>query len=389
MRGVAEPTSARPADPDAVTAVARQAAAVAADGAGAADRNAMFPAPAIDHLAAAGLLAAAAPVELGGLGCDPQTLVDVAGILARGCGSTAMIWAMHQLQIACVVRHCGTGQQSRDLLAQLISERALIASATSERGVGGNIRVSHAAVQGEGPHRSLDKQATTVSYGNQAGAFLITARRSETAAESDQVAVLIGRDQARLEVTGTWNPMGMRGTDSPAMRIRAVFDAWQILPETFGDIATATMIPLSHLLWSGVWAGLATEAFERARRLVRARHTRSAQPEIRLAQADEVLSGTEARLRDAVARYEPYYRAGESPAVRDLVRCNALKAASSEDAVRVAGIALEICGMAGYQEDGEYSIARILRDLYSARLMIANDRLRTANAISLLTVKRQ
>jgi acyl-CoA dehydrogenase len=378
-----------PADRQAITDAARQAAAVAADGAGMADRDAVFPAPAVGYLATAGLLAAAVPADLGGLGCDLPALVDIAGILARGCGSTAMIWAMHQLQIACVVRHCGTGQPLRDTLGRLARDQALIASATSERGVSGNIRISQAAVQPCGSRCSLDKQATTVSYGNHAGAFLVTARRSATAAESDQVAVLIDRDQTLLDATGTWNPMGMRGTESPAMRIQATFDACQILPDPFEDIAAATMIPLSHLLWSAVWAGLATEAFERARRLLRARRRPAAPPELRLARADEVLSGIEARLRDGIACYEPYYRDGGFPTIRHLVRYNVLKAALSEDAVQVAVLALEICGMAGYQEDGEYSVARILRDLYSARLMISNDRLRTANAASLVTVRRE
>ena len=36
--------------------------------------------------------------------------------------------------------------------------------------------------------------------------------------------------------------------------------------------------------------------------------------------------------------------------------------------------------MAGYSEVGEFSVSRHLRDLYSARLMISNDRLGAVNA---------
>src|ERR1700679_360808 len=93
-----------PADRQAVTEADRQAAAVAADGAGTADRDAVFTAPAMGYLATSGLRAASLPAGLGGLGCDLQALVAIASILGRGCGSTAMIWAMHQLQIACVAR---------------------------------------------------------------------------------------------------------------------------------------------------------------------------------------------------------------------------------------------------------------------------------------------
>jgi acyl-CoA dehydrogenase len=367
---------------------AGQAAALAAAGARVADRDAAFPAPAIACLGTSGLLAAAVPADLGGLGCDLETLVGIARVLARGCGSTAMIWAMHQVQVACVARHGGPGRPLRDMLARLADDCSLIASVTSEEGVGGSIRVSQAAVRAEGTSRSLDKRATTVSYGNHAGAFLVTARRSAAADENDQVAILIDRAQARLETTGIWDPMGMRGTASPAMRLRAVFAADQILPDAFADVAAATMLPLSHLLWSAVWTGLAAEAFERARRLTRTRRGPAGRPETRLAQADEVLSGIEARLGSAVACYEPYYRDGGSPNMRHLVQYNALKAAVSEDAVRVAVLALDISGIAGYQEDGDYTVARLLRDLYSARVMVANDRLRAANALNLLTIRR-
>jgi acyl-CoA dehydrogenase len=375
-------------DPDAVVAVARAAAVVAAAGAPEADRNAAFPLAALAPMAQTRLLAAALPVALGGLGCGLRTLTEVAGILARGCGSTAMVWAMHQLQVACVARHAGTAGVLQTMLASLARDHLLIASATSEQGVGGNIRTSRAPVLVDGPACGLDKQATTVSYGRQAGAFLVTLRRDHAAAPDEQVAVLVHRDQTQREVTGAWNPMGMRGTDSPAMRLRASFDREQILPVPFGDIASATMVPLAHLLWSAVWIGLATEAFERARRLTRARRRSAASPDPRLAHADRLLSGLEARLTDAVERFDPCYRQGRLPTAGYQVRANALKVAASEDSVRVTELSLELCGMAGYQEDGEYSVARILRDLYSARLMIANDRLLAANATNLLTVRR-
>lgn len=359
---------------------------VAAAGAAAADRDAAFPSAAVAALGMEGLLAAAVPTGSGGLGYGLEALLETAHTVARCCGSTAMIWAMHQVQAACVARH--GSPRTAELLAALARDNALIASATSERGVGGNLGVSRTAVHTDGGRCSLEKQASTVSYGRQAGALLVTARRHPGSADGDQVAVLVLAAQARLEPVGVWNPMGMRGTDSPAMHITATFDADQILPVPFSVVAAETMIPLSHLLWSAVWTGLATEAFERARRLVRARPGSAASPDPRLALADEILSGLEARLADTARRYEPCYRGRIASTMSQLVRWNALKAAASIDAVRVAELALEICGMAGYQEEGPYSVARVLRDLYSARLMVANDRLRTTNAANLLTVRR-
>jgi acyl-CoA dehydrogenase len=63
---------------------------------------------------------------------------------------------------------------------------------------------------------------------------------------------------------------------------------------------------------------------------------------------------------------------------------NALKISSSEAVVRIASLALSICGMVGYRADGPYSVERHLRDAYSAACMIGNDRLKAANALMLL-----
>jgi acyl-CoA dehydrogenase len=41
--------------------------------------------------------------------------------------------------------------------------------------------------------------------------------------------------------------------------------------------------------------------------------------------------------------------------------------------------ALQACGLAGYRNDGEFSISRPLRDILSASIMISNDRI-LANA---------
>ena len=44
----------------------------------------------------------------------------------------------------------------------------------------------------------------------------------------------------------------------------------QILPVPFADISAQTMLPVSHLLWSALWLGIATDAVARARAFVRA-----------------------------------------------------------------------------------------------------------------------
>jgi acyl-CoA dehydrogenase len=69
------------------------------------------------------------------------------------------------------------------------------------------------------------------------------------------------------------------------------------------------------------------------------------------------------------------------------IRLNNVKTLSSQLVIQVIQQALQICGMAGYSETSPFSVARHLRDAYSASLMISNDRLTSTNAALLLVHK--
>src|SRR5690349_6175370 len=69
------------------------------------DRQARFPREALEAMRQARLLSAYVPPEYGGLGLDVVQVAQVCEALGRYCGSSAMIYAMHQIQVACVVHH--------------------------------------------------------------------------------------------------------------------------------------------------------------------------------------------------------------------------------------------------------------------------------------------
>ncbi|EST38936.1 hypothetical protein N566_04795 [Streptomycetaceae bacterium MP113-05] len=347
------------------------------------DARARFPQEGVESLRESGLLAAAAPVHLGGLELDLAEMTSVAERLAHGCAATAMVWAMHQTQLACLVRH----HPDAPITEQAVREQWLIASVTSEAGVGGDLRRSWTSLSeadGDGELLTLRKQAPTVSYGEHAQAYLVTARRAPDAPEGGQAAVLVRRDQVRLTRTGEWNTLGMRGTCSPPFEMDMTFGRSQVLPVPFGDVAARTMVPLSHVLWTGVWTGLAAEAVRRAAALCRARGS-SDNPSLALAHTK--LAGLRGQLAAAVETARSLLTGERSPAMASTVELNALKAGASETSVDIARLALETCGMAGFAESGPYSVARIVRDLHSAPLMIANRRLLSTNAAMLTALR--
>ncbi|MGH7329245.1 MAG: acyl-CoA dehydrogenase family protein, partial [Polyangiaceae bacterium] len=233
------------------------------------DRQARFPEEAIDALKKERLLSAGIPRELGGGGADIAELATLCEELAQECAATGMIYAMHVIQVACIVRHHGNVPFFTQYLREICEKQLLLASVTSEMGVGGEMRMSKAAVTRAGGRYSVEKEATTISYGAQADGLLLTARASEEAAPGDQVLVVLSNGDYTLEQKSSWDTLGMRGTCSPGFHVRASGPEERILPVCFGIIASETMVPFSHVLWSSCWLGIATSALARARAFVR------------------------------------------------------------------------------------------------------------------------
>jgi len=359
------------------------------------DRNARFPVEAVDAMREQDALSAFVPSDLGGGGVSFEALAAACFELGRRCGASGMVFAMHQIQIACIVRHPDGASWFEDYLGDVVREQRLIASATSEVGTGGDMRRSvAAAAPGDDGQLTFEKQAPTVSYGAHADDLLTTLRRAPDAEPGDQVLVLTRTDQMSLEQNGTWDPLGMRGTCSPGYVVRARFSAEQILPTPFPRICAETMVPISHILWSQLWLGIATDAFDRARAFVRAAARKQpGSPPASAQRLSHLMSELSLLRAEVTSGLREFVEASEEPARERLstmaavLHFNNLKIAASEQAPRVCLGALGVCGIVGFKNDTPFSVGRHLRDSLSACLMVANERIHQTNASLLLIAK--
>jgi acyl-CoA dehydrogenase len=369
--------------------------AVAAAHADDVDRRARFPQETIDALRQAGALGALVPVQLGGGGVPLRTVARCCLELGAACASSAMVFAMHQMQVASLARHLSGDPFFEGFLAEVTTHGRLIASVTSEVGTGGDMSRSIAAVvdAGAGTFR-FEKQAPTVSYGEHADALLTTLRRGPETEPGDQVLVLTRREQTELQPAGTWDVLGMRGTCSPGFTVRAQFPAEQILSTPFARVAVESMVPVSHILWSHVWLGIAEDAFRRARAFVRAAARRK--PGEPLAAAQRLswlmseISLLRAEVRAALDEFEAHDQEPGRPRLTEMstiLRFNNLKIVASERSAEVCRGALSVCGIMGFKNDTPFSVGRHLRDAMSGALMIANERIHETNAGLLLIAK--
>ena len=365
-----------------LTARARAAGDVARMNAAAVDAEARFPSEAFAEIRKQRLLGIQVPQPLGGESASIAEISDVCYILGQACSSTALIYAMHQIKMACIVRHAKGCAAIERILSRIAAGQLLMASSTTEGQSGGNVRSSEAAIEHDGDQVTLERKATVISYAVEADGVVTTARRAADAAGADQVLLVLLKPDYTLERLQVWDTLGMRGTHSEGFTLRARAAAEQIIPEPYERIHAQTMVPFAHLLWGSVWAGIAAAAAGKAQAFIRhaVRSSNGQMPPgaAHFTQAVSTLRTLRGVLAANLRSYE--LTMSDEKAISSLEFQAAItltKVQVSELAVTTVLSSLRACGLAGYRNDTEFTIGRLLRDVLSAPIMINNDRILT------------
>lgn len=380
---------------DLLSQVRAIAADVAAKHADDVDRQARFPIETIRALQQIKALSASVPAELGGAGSDMRQLAAMCAALAQGCASSAMVFAMHHIQVACLARHGMDSKFFREYMKELVDKQHVLASMTSEVGTAGDTRSSICAVEVSGDRFVLNKDATTGSYCAHADGILVTCRRAADAPSSDQVLVLVRKGEYKLTQTTTWDTMGMRGTCSPGFKLESTGPAEQILPGSFADSSAQTMVPYSHILWSALWSGIAGDAVGRAASFVRAEARRKpGTVPVTATRLAKVSTQLQAMRNNWLALASEFDAMTALPTGMDdllsmgwALKMNNLKVGSSEAAPEIVHQALQIAGVMAYKNDSKFSVGRHYRDSLSGALMVSNERINSKSASMLLVLK--
>lgn len=351
------------------------------------DKHARFPRESIEALKSLKLLSGYVPEELGGYGLTMTQLAKLCEVMGQHCASTAMIFAMHQIQVACIVHHARSSEFFENYLKDLVKHQYLLASATTEIGTGGDIGKSICALEREGDNFKLTKQAPVISYALDSDAILVTSRSAPDAPGSDQVHTLVYRDKCELEPISTWDTLGFRGTCSEGFNLTSSGSFQQILPIPYGEIQVRTMQPVAHLLWGSLWLGLAIDAVRKARMAVRKAAKRDPDgvqmATMRLTEVDEQLFSMRGGLYSALTEYERMAALGNDDAFSRfdfVVQINNVKLRCSEMVIDIVGKAMGVAGISAYRNDSDLSLSRHLRDAHGTQLMVNNDRIRGFNA---------
>ncbi|WP_018265863.1 MULTISPECIES: acyl-CoA dehydrogenase family protein [Methylosinus] len=356
------------------------------------DRNGRFPIEAIQALKDARLLSLLIPIEFGGGGASLADVAEICTSLGQQCASTAMIFAMHQIKASSLIAHGRGSAWHESFMRRVSDEQLLLGSATTEGGVGGNMRNSICAFERDGATFRIAKEGALISYGAYSDAILVTARRAVDAPPSDQLMAVLEKSQYRLDRTGGWDALGMRGTCSEGFTFSGEAPIEQIFTHDFAEIASESMLATAHLLWSAVWYGVASDALARAQSFVRKdarRHPNGPAPgALRLAEATAKLQLMRSNVVEGLKRFaKAQQNVDDLNSMSFAVAMNNIKIGSSQLSIEIINHALLIAGIAGYKNDTPFSVGRHMRDALSAQVMISNDRIFT-NLSNLLLAQR-
>jgi acyl-CoA dehydrogenase len=367
---------------------------VAGRWAGDVDKQSRFPSETMDAVRKSGVLGALVPSIRGGGGASMVETAQAVTALSEHCASSGLILAMHQIQVAVVLRH-GSPQLLDELLPRLVSGELLLGNGASEVGLAGDRRSSSCALESVNDSFHLEKQASTVSYGEYADGILVTARKDADSPAHEQVMAVCLLPDLKVEPQGDWDTLGLRGTCSRPCLLVADFPRHMVITE-YSDVFKRTSLPVSSVLLSSVWLGLAEAAGRQAHRSVRAqaRKQRLSSPDagpptsaLRLAELSVILHEMREVLAGGAEEYERVKDTPEVETLRVLGRMDNIKLASSTLVLAVVQKAMAICGLQGFKNNSDFSMTRIMRDAAAAPLMVNNDRALVATAQALLLRK--
>lgn len=241
------------------------------------DRDATFPTKNYRDLHAAGLLAICIPREHGGLGADYQTYALAAAEIARHCGATALTWNMH----VCSTLWAGSLADDLEMdevtradhnrrraihFQRVVKEGAIYAQPFSEGNASavGAIPFGTAAKPVDGGWRLTGRKvfASLSGHANYYG-VLCTEIVEGPASRRDTLYLAVPATAQGVQVTGDWDPLGMRGTVSRTLELTDVLvghDA-ALMPRGI-YFQAASRWPHMFLTLSPTYMGLAQAAYD-------------------------------------------------------------------------------------------------------------------------------
>lgn len=330
------------------------------------DELGSFVAENYDDLRAAGLIEAGVPAELGGGGASLPELCEMLRLLAHGCSSTALAFAMHTHQVAIPAWRWHNTPDVRPAVEQLLrrvaTEKIVIATSGGSDWVGGSGRAERV----EGGYRVTARKI--FASGAPLATLLLTGAVVDEADGAKVIHFGVPLNAPGVRVLETWDALGMRGTGSQDIELEGVFVAddkvslkrkageWHKLFQIIGTLA----FPLIY----SAYLGVAESARDLALGLAAGRGAGARQRRI-AGEMDTALTAARHAQAAMVARTQRNDPGEDS--INEIMICRRLV---EQQALRTVELAMELAGGAGFYRENR--LEQRFRDIQGARFHAMN-----------------
>jgi alkylation response protein AidB-like acyl-CoA dehydrogenase len=328
------------------------------------DRDGAFPEDAMDALAAAGFYGLISAKDVGGMGQGPGAAALAVLRVARECGSTGMVLAMHYAGTA-VIEKYGAEAVRREIAAG----RHLSTLAFSEAGSRSHFWAPTSSATMVDGQVELNAEKSWITSAGQATAYVWSSR--PLGAEGASTLWLVPANALGLAAPRPYDGLGLRGNDSRPMSANGVRVAASLRLGTDGEgfaIMMGTVLPYFNLMSAAFSVGLMEAAT--ARTAAHATAARYAHMDSSLADLPTVrayVARMRVRTDMAHALLLETIDAVESGSENAMLRVLECKAAAGETALDVLQMAMRVCGGAAYRRD--VGVERYFRDGQAANVM--------------------
>ncbi len=212
-------------DRDRLMQVCQELAATFAERAPKYDREGTFPVENFQDLKDNGLLGIMVPVEHGGWGADFLTYTKAIETLAVGDAATALAFNMHNITVGSLAevpetdaadKRSSAVNDFRDwVYEEVIQNKKLFASATSEPGIGAHISHLKTSYEKTDEGFIINGAKSFVSMAGYADYYVVAAKAARSKSAQAAVSFLIvDRDAEGVVMKNIWDVLGMRSTST-------------------------------------------------------------------------------------------------------------------------------------------------------------------------------
>ena len=178
------------------------------------DSSGKFPRKNIDGLVELGLTGLTIDEKYGGVGGTSKQLAIVAEEIARGCGSTSVIFLAHLSLCAQFINTYGTEEQKTKYLSDLVSAKSIGAFGLTEPNAGSDSARITTSIRQVGDEYVLNGTKLYITNAKEADIFVIIANKEPQLNRSGIVGIILERGAEGFNINPQSGKMGMRASST-------------------------------------------------------------------------------------------------------------------------------------------------------------------------------